>query len=785
MKRWFPLTCCLASALAASPLMRETVAPKVPIASDRELFDAFALDRPELAAVQAAVIKGDFAAAKAALLAHYRQRRAPVWFLNWWERPAQSTNAPPAALVQAADRILNHEFSLAGSRAKFGPKIDWRYLPARLPDGSTDFQLPLLLYINRMTWLRDLLGPAYWVTGDERYAQEWAAVVQDWVESNPAPSVFDERLAPNAWRRLTTAYSIPVWISALNYFLQSPATTPDALAAFFKGIIQKARFTIRNPETVNRLLVQLDAVHAAASCFPELREAARWREWTLDELDRFIEDEIYPDGAARELAPGYQSVMLASLRNIAALAAANHMPLRYGAREALARMADSLADTMLPDGTLPAFGDTWAPAFIAGDLALAVGFYPPEKGRARQERLRYRATLGREGEPPPYASTASPWAGTYVMRAGAFTNLAARLAARSGVVTPGAGWRPTDAALAFRCGPFGTDHQHEDKLSFVLYAFGARLLDEMGVYSYASTSWREYFRSTAAHNTVLVDGLGQNRRARRETWVATKPLEGNWASDDAFDFVSGIHDDGWGPQNLRDIRQRREIFFAKPDYWVLHDLLLGTGTHSYEVLHHMPPGNSARVHDQTKVAFTDNLRRPNLAIYPVDTDVEVQVLQGWSVNPTDPTSPRHGWFSPTLQKVEASPCFIHRRRAPAPQVIESILLPAPPADMPDISTERLVVNDASGRPLPRTDVCALRINTRAGTDLYVNDLRIESLLDARGLPKRIQAGRLGEIEFAGKLLFMRLGAADTPLLLRHVGGPPPTRAGTEIRAAGR
>jgi hypothetical protein len=574
-----------------------------------------------------------------------------------------------------------------------------------------------------------------------------------------------------------------MWIYGLNYFLPSPAVTPDTTAEFFKALIQRTRFSLRNPDTANRRLVQLEAVHAVATCFPELRDAARWRQWALDETERFIADEVYPDGALKELAPGYQSVAIASLRNMVALAAANGAPLRYTVREALARTTEYLASILLPNGTVPGFGDTWAPAHVAPELLQTLPFYPPEKGERRREQLRYRITLGREGEPPASASTDAPWAGIYVMRGWGRTNLAARAA--SATPPPGAGWRRTDLALAFRASPFGTEHQHEDKLSFVLYGFGNHLLDEMGVYSVSPGLWRGHFAGTVTHNTLLVDGLGQNRRARPASWTARQPLEGNWFSNDAFDFASGVYDDGWGPNNLRAVTQRREIFYAKPDYWILHDLLSGTGEHTYEVMFHWLPPNNVEVHAQTKVCFSANANRANLTIYPVDANVEVEVLRGWQQMPHDPFSPRQGWFSPGYQKVDPAPCTVIRRRGVAPQVIENILLPTPPSDTPDITAQRLVVTDADGRALRRAEVCALRILTRTGTDLYVNDLRAENLSTAASLSKRIHAGRFGAIEFNGKLLFIRLNAAEQPLVVQHAGGTPPARAGRRIEAVRR
>ena len=69
--------------------------------------------------------------------------------------------------------------------------------------------------------------------------------------------------------------------------------------------------------------------------------------------------------------------------------------------------------------------------------------------------------------------------------------------------------------MVFDCGDLGfksiAAHGHADALSFTLRAFGADVLVDPGTYDYFSyPAWRAYFRSTRAHNTLVVDDFDQS-----------------------------------------------------------------------------------------------------------------------------------------------------------------------------------------------------------------------------------------------------------------------------------
>ena len=103
-----------------------------------------------------------------------------------------------AAITQAADAVLRHEFDLLGSGPQpLGTPLPWHTdfkTGRRWPlaycadieynelDRPTDVKVPWEL--SRCQHFTRL-GQAYWLTGDERYAAEFVAETTDWIAANP------------------------------------------------------------------------------------------------------------------------------------------------------------------------------------------------------------------------------------------------------------------------------------------------------------------------------------------------------------------------------------------------------------------------------------------------------------------------------------------------------------------------------------------------------------------------------------------------------------------------
>lgn len=139
-------------------------------------------------------------------------------------------------------------------------------------------------------------------------------------------------------------------------------------------------------------------------------------------------------------------------------------------------------------------------------------------------------------------------------------------------------------------------HQHEDKLSLLLYADGAYTLTEANRYAYDTSEMRRYVLSTRGHNTVRVDGQDQNRRKtyawKKEDIARKSDLDYTLSPD--CDRVSAIYDEGYGDGQDRDVTHSRRVLFLKqpghglrPFVIVVDRLTAKEQSHQYEWLWHL------------------------------------------------------------------------------------------------------------------------------------------------------------------------------------------------------
>jgi hypothetical protein len=566
-----------------------------PRLGDADFFAALDLELPALTEVKAAVAAGDYPKARQALARHLRARELPRWHFDWRARP-QYAQRPAGVDTREADEVVAHLLPSVGVPHQFGPHIDWSINPTPLKYNEWTWQLS-----RHPFW--STLGRAYWATGDEVYAREFVAQITGWITDNPVPVGGSGNQPGSRWRTIETGIRmLSSWPDCYFRFLSSPSFTDDAVVLMVKSMVEHARHLLAHPTGNNWLAMEMNGLFHVGVLFPEFRDAALWRETASRRLYEEMNLQVYPDGAQVELATGYHGVSLHNFVGTLRLAELNGiaLPGDYAAR--LEKMYDYYLKVLMPDGHYPALNDAgWGDG--RGPLREGAERFP------RRTDFLGGASGGREGTLPAFTSTYFPYAGWAVMRSG---------------------WGAEDLYLHFDYGPFGAGHQHEDKLSLLVHAYGRRLLTEGGVYAYDSSPWRRYVLSTRAHNTIIVDGLDQHRAGLRETYVTKVPLGNRWLSTAQFDFAEGWYDDGYGPERNRTVCHRRAVLFLKPECWLVIDRLTpgDAAVHRYEVIFHFDGENATAMASPLGVRGTDP-EKPNLAIVALNAaGVAVDLVKG-------------------------------------------------------------------------------------------------------------------------------------------------------------
>jgi hypothetical protein len=602
--------------------------------------------------------------------------------------------APEAASV-AADAILQGRFDLLGHRALFfGDPVDWHLDPIsgrRAPrvhwsrldplDPSAVGDSKVIWELNRHQWLLQL-GRAHRLTGDERYAAGCVRYVREWMRANP-PGV-----GINWASSLEVALRLISWCWALFLLKRSAALSPDLFVQVVGGIEAHAshveRYLSRYFSPNTHLTGEALGLFYAGVVFPELGRAEGWRELGRRILIEQSERQILPDGVYFEHSTCYQRYTAEIYLHFMILAERNGVAVPDGVRERIRRLLDFLLAIRRPDGSVPQIGD--------GDAGCLLPLTPRSSDDFRGLFSTAAAVFGRS----EYAWAAGGCAPETVWLLGApglraFEGLRpappapapSRVFACGGYTVMGSGWDQEAHHLIFDAGPLGCavsgGHGHADLLSIQCSVFGEPYLVDPGTYCYTpDPDWRDFFRSTAAHSTVLLDGSGQAVPAGPFAWE-TRPRARllRWTSTDVFDLAEGEHD---AYRRLPDpVVHRRRVVFVKPRYWVVVDDLDGAEEHRAELRFQFAP--MPVTVDATGWARARGSGGRGLLIRPFAT----AALKG-EVREGD-AAPVQGWVSPDYGERYPAPVLIYSTVTRFPLRIVTLLLPTenPSASPPAVS----------------------------------------------------------------------------------------------------
>ncbi|MSS72415.1 MAG: alginate lyase family protein [Candidatus Latescibacteria bacterium] len=512
-----------------------------------------------------------------------------------------------------AGQILGHDWSRG---------IDWQANPRGYIEWS--------IVIHYLPYLRPLMN-AWWETKDPRFARGVERLVADWMRCNPVP--YGVRAGGYAWGHSLVGAIRPfsTTVEAFCVLCACPETEDRAILDMLKSFYEHQDYllTFQSFPPSNKTIAEGRTITALGCAFPEFREAADWRQEGNRRLLDDLRVQVLPDGASYELTPGYQMAIASWFLEAFEVARKFGHPLDPELETGIRRMYDWLVAIIRPDFSRPSVSD-------AGSTDSKYGGSIERPGRVLDNPSAiWAGTEAKEGNAPAYTSIALRDSGYFAMRSG---------------------WEKDARYLLFEGGPFGRFHQHEDMLSIDVYAFGTPFIVDPGITSYFPNPWTTFYRTTAAHNTVLVDGCGQVRR--RQTipeWVESAREKTVWRSDDRSDVAVATYDAAYDGLDAR-VSHRRAVMFVRPDYFIVLDELSGEGTHTYEALFHFMPFRIL-IDSQTKAVRTGRMGAANIEILPI-TPMGVRLICGQN-------EPVQGWLALGGQDVPAS-VAVYKKKAPLP-----------------------------------------------------------------------------------------------------------------------
>ncbi len=358
----------------------------------------------------------------------------------------------------------------------------------------------------------------------------------------------------------------------------------------------------------------------AGALFPELPGARRWLDTGVTLLDREADRQILPDGGGIEQTTWYQ-VFVVELVGLAinVLSSVDH-PVSALLEAVLRRGRQCLTGLGRSRSALPGLGDS-------------------DSGHALSPWLEL-VWLGREAA--EHAPVTFPDTGLTVQHAPAANSF----------------------GYVFDHGPLGMAplyaHGHADALALLISVGDRPLTIDTGTYTYGGDpQWRRYFRGTAAHNTVVVDGGDQAVQETNFIWKRPyrAALVHRAAGDPPRGLLAACHD-GYGHLG---VTHWRGIAQLAPGYLVVLDVVAGKGEHAVGVHWHFAGD----------VQLAGNRVATSAGGVPVTVTIEGGELEHF----VGSDAPILGWYSPSYgRKVPISTVACTQRASLPAEVVTTFAI---------------------------------------------------------------------------------------------------------------
>ncbi len=486
--------------------------------------------------------------------------------------------------VQVGDPPEWNRNPVSGERAplSFGKTFDYRD-PGRIGD------IKYLWVLNRHHhWLA--VAQAFFLSDEDRYLDFLGRQLRSWLEQVP------HLRGPNWTSSLELAIRLINWsmvwqlIGGEDSRLWAEPAGRALREAWLRSIFLHGRFIrghlSRFSSANNHLLGELAGLVVASRTWPYWDELLRDGQWAREELIRESLEQNAADGVNREQSVFYQCFVLDLLLPAGlATAAVAPMPTEWWTR--IERMMEYLAAVTDVGGNVPMVGDADGGAVL--DLDPGASGPESEALLAMGARLFARSDLAHKVQ----RSSDKP---AWLLGSGGLGGVAPRSVPREQPrAFPEGGYyllgeafdTPEEVRLLIDAGPLGyrsiAAHGHADALALWLSVGGREILIDPGTYSYqAHPQWRRYFRGTAAHNTVCVDGQDQALNGGKFMWLSGfKAACTRFAPGAREDVFVGRHD---GYRRLSDpvVHERGVRYDKETGTILIEDTLHCTGRHTVQ-----------------------------------------------------------------------------------------------------------------------------------------------------------------------------------------------------------
>jgi hypothetical protein len=570
----------------------------------------------------------------------------------------------PHALSQAiylAEDILRHRFNVFGIEKDFGNPINWHLDPKTdkswpldfwgdidYRDGETTGGIKFAWELNRLHHL-PRLALADLLTGDSRYRDEIFSQIDSWLKGNPYPKGINWIMSVESGIRIINI------IYTLKLFTDHPPLTQSQSKLIGDFVLLHGkhlyRYRSRYTSGANHAIAEALGLFAAGLCFPGIGFSAQWKRVGKQVIEKEIIRQIYPDGSSFEHSIPYLQFVVDHVLIYYLLCQEYREPCNPIVVGRLRSSLKFIRDILDKNGNFPRIGDEddgyllklWygshnnfrsllnTGAVLFNDASLI-----PENAELDQKTV---LLLG-PGSIEKWAELNNNKIDDHAPK---------RYFPQAGLAVIHDSEAGNEVAFVGNSGPLGLKplaaHGHADALSFWLSVNGEPIFVDPGPYLYhGGRPWRDYFRSTSAHNTIKIDGLDQAKTVSDFMFGSFYSIiaPGLRESGEGYLWTAG-HD---AYLKLKDpVFHKRDIFFqANGKKILIDDHIMCEEKHLVESFFHFHPDIGVINHDQCIWIEFGRVK----ARMRVDDKWQVMEIVRGSLNPL------LGWYSPKFNHIQAA-----------------------------------------------------------------------------------------------------------------------------------
>jgi len=436
------------------------------------------------------------------------------------------------------------------------------------------------VWLNRFYYLPSF-AKMYYVTKDKSYLRDMMSILITWIKDNPRlegseKRTYNWRDMQVAWRSINLTWCYYLGKNGLSsedksLIINLQKEHASVLLTWFG----KQQLDYYNHQSHGGL-----AMLYIASMFPELDRKKELEINAMRILTHHTNNAFYNDGGNLEQMFGYYPFETSIFRDMYLLCSSNNIKYPDNLIPLLKKMTSFLSVFSQPDETMPPVNDSYEMTIIPtiSILNSVLKFNIKTKSDSSAFLTDTQIAVMRSGND----KNKSKW---YIL-----INPAVRI---------------------------GT-HAHAGALGFHLWYNNKPVLVDAGCCSYDNPLKNKWYRTSKAHNTVLIDGKQDAESSSEKKYVKKRDADNriiDWENKENYKYCKMVSQKS--ELSNCNVKWERNIALIKDEFAVIYDYSEATEPHKYEILFHTLPVGTQINHDFKVVSiYKDSL----MTIIPVNAD---------------------------------------------------------------------------------------------------------------------------------------------------------------------